>query len=98
MPQLLFLGAAAAVAYVGYRAFKREAERVHERVPLTCDLSAYTRRPDATARLSDGVLALEWAGGEGGRVSLRLAIRERRPDRRRARAAGAEEHRVGDGR
>jgi hypothetical protein len=32
MPQLLFLGAAAAVAYVGYRAFKREAERVHERV------------------------------------------------------------------
>ncbi|MSR19865.1 MAG: hypothetical protein EXR91_02660 [Gemmatimonadetes bacterium] len=46
---------------------------------LTCDLSAYTRRPDATARLSDGVLALEWAGGEGGRVSLRLAIREGAP-------------------
>jgi hypothetical protein len=42
---------------------------------LVCDLSGYTRRPDATARLSDGVLALEWLGGDGERVSLRLAIR-----------------------
>jgi hypothetical protein len=32
MPQLLFLGAMGALAWVGYRAFKREAERVHERV------------------------------------------------------------------
>lgn len=42
---------------------------------LTCDLSAYARRPDANARLSDGVLALEWAGTGGERVSLRLAVR-----------------------
>jgi hypothetical protein len=32
MPQLLFLGAIGALAFAGYRAFKREAERVHERV------------------------------------------------------------------
>jgi hypothetical protein len=32
MPQLLFLGAIGALAFAGYRAFKREAERVHEKV------------------------------------------------------------------
>jgi hypothetical protein len=32
MPRLLFLGAIGALAFAGYRAFKREAERVHERV------------------------------------------------------------------
>lgn len=46
---------------------------------LTCDLSAYVRRPDANARLSDGVLALEWAGSAGERVSLRLAVRNGTP-------------------
>ncbi len=46
---------------------------------LTCDLSAYVRRPDANARLSDGVLALEWAGSSGERVSLRLAVRNGTP-------------------
>ena len=32
MPQVLFLGLIGALAFLGYRAFKREAERVHERV------------------------------------------------------------------
>src|SRR5688500_15079666 len=46
---------------------------------LTCGLNGYTRRPDATAVLSSNVLALEWAGAEGERVSLRLAIRSGTP-------------------
>ncbi len=46
---------------------------------LTCDLSAYTRRPDANARQADGVLALEWAGTAGERVSLRLTVRDGAP-------------------
>jgi hypothetical protein len=46
---------------------------------LTCDLSAYARRPDAHATLSGNVLALEWAGAEGERLSLRLAIRSGTP-------------------
>jgi hypothetical protein len=46
---------------------------------LTCDLSGYTRRPDATATVSGNVLALEWAGAEGERVSLRLTIRAGTP-------------------
>jgi hypothetical protein len=46
---------------------------------LTCDLSAYTRRPDATATMSGDVLALEWSGAEGERVSLRLASRSGTP-------------------
>lgn len=32
MPQLLFFAAAAVVGWLGYRAFLREAERVHKRV------------------------------------------------------------------
>jgi type II secretory pathway component PulJ len=32
MPQILFFGVIAAVAFVGYRSFKREAQRVHEKV------------------------------------------------------------------
>jgi len=32
MPQLIFFAVAGAVAYVGYRAFLREAERVSARV------------------------------------------------------------------
>src|SRR5688572_12054186 len=47
--------------------------------PLTCDLAGYTRRPDATARMADGVLALEWAGTDGERVSLRLTVRNGAP-------------------
>jgi hypothetical protein len=47
--------------------------------PLTCDLSGYARRPDANARLADGVLALEWAGTADERVSLRLALRAGAP-------------------
>lgn len=35
MPQLLFLAAAGVVAWVGYRAFMREAERVTARVRRT---------------------------------------------------------------
>jgi hypothetical protein len=42
---------------------------------LMCDMSGYTRRADTTARLSGDVLAVEWAGAEGERVSLRLALR-----------------------
>jgi len=51
----------------------------HSNGSLTCDLSGYARRPDATATLSGDVLALEWAGAEGERVSLRLAIRSGTP-------------------
>ncbi len=32
MPHLLIFAAAAAVGWLGYRAFRREAERVHRRV------------------------------------------------------------------
>lgn len=32
MPQLLFFAAAGLVAWLGYKAFLREAERVHRRV------------------------------------------------------------------
>ena len=32
MPQILFFGVITAVAFVGYRSFKREAQRVHEKV------------------------------------------------------------------
>lgn len=32
LPQLLLLGAVGAIAWYGYRSFKREAERVHEKV------------------------------------------------------------------
>ncbi len=46
---------------------------------LTCDLDEYTSRLDATARLSGDVLAVEWAGAEGERLSLRLAIRQGTP-------------------
>jgi hypothetical protein len=42
---------------------------------LTCDMSGYTRRAETTARLSGDVLAVEWAGADGERVSLRLALR-----------------------
>src|SRR5688572_25002578 len=55
-------------------------DTVHAQMPgLTCDLSGYVRRPDATAALSGDVLALEWAGAEGERVSLRLAVRSGTP-------------------
>ena len=46
---------------------------------LTCDMSGYTRRVETTARLSGDVLAVEWAGTAGERVSLRLAIRDGAP-------------------
>ncbi|HSH76230.1 MAG TPA: hypothetical protein VLA09_11145 [Longimicrobiales bacterium] len=46
---------------------------------LVCDLSGYSRRVDTTASLSGDVLAVEWAGGAGERVSLRLGIREGAP-------------------
>jgi len=55
------------------------ASAIAQSGPLTCDLTAYARRPDANARLSDGVLALEWAGTDGERVSLRLATRNGAP-------------------
>jgi len=42
---------------------------------LTCDLSGYTRRVETTARMSGDVLAVEWAGAAGERVSLRLGVR-----------------------
>ena len=32
LPQLLLLGAVGAIAWYGYRSFKREAERVHEKI------------------------------------------------------------------
>lgn len=35
MPQLLFFAAVAAAGWIGYRAFVREAERVHRRVRRT---------------------------------------------------------------
>ncbi len=40
-----------------------------------CDTTAYRRRPDSSARLSGDVLALEWLGADGQRVSLRFAVR-----------------------
>jgi hypothetical protein len=46
---------------------------------LTCDMSGYARRVDTTARLSGDVLAVEWAGAQGERVSVRLAIRNGAP-------------------
>jgi len=49
------------------------------RDPLTCDLSAYTRRADTTARLSGDILAVEWLGAADERLSLRLALRDGRP-------------------
>jgi hypothetical protein len=32
MPQIIFFGLVGAAAYFGYRQFKREAERVHQKV------------------------------------------------------------------
>ena len=32
LPQLLLLGAVGALAWYGYKSFKREAERVHQKV------------------------------------------------------------------
>ena len=32
MPQLIFFGLVGALAFAGYRSFKREAERVHQKV------------------------------------------------------------------
>lgn len=32
LPQLLLLGAVGAIAWYGYKSFKREAERVHQKV------------------------------------------------------------------
>ena len=46
---------------------------------LTCDMTGYTRRVETTARISGNVLAVEWAGAAGERVSLRLAIRNGAP-------------------
>jgi hypothetical protein len=46
---------------------------------LICDMSGYTRRVETTARLSGDVLAVEWAGAAGERVSLRLVIRSGAP-------------------
>src|SRR5690606_10262366 len=42
---------------------------------LTRDMSGYARRADLVARQADGVLAVEWAGTGGERVSLRLGAR-----------------------
>ncbi|MDH3205690.1 MAG: hypothetical protein OEO79_03720 [Gemmatimonadota bacterium] len=42
---------------------------------LSCDMSGYVRRADVTARVSLGVLAVEWTAGGDERVSLRFAIR-----------------------
>jgi len=46
---------------------------------LVCDLSGYVRRAETTAVISGDVLAVEWTGAEGERVSLRLAIRQGTP-------------------
>jgi hypothetical protein len=69
---LTLLLAAAAAAAVG-------AEAQGAAAGLVCDLSGYTRRVDTTARLSGDILAVEWAGAEGERVSLRLGIRDGAP-------------------
>ncbi|MGE0158514.1 MAG: hypothetical protein AB7T31_03825 [Gemmatimonadales bacterium] len=66
------LAAAALIALAG-------PSTLHAQSRLTCDLDGYTRRPDANATLSGSVLALEWAGAEGERLSLRLAIRSGTP-------------------
>jgi hypothetical protein len=55
------------------------APAVAQSPQLTCDLSAYARRPDATAVVSGDVLAIEWAGAEGERLSMRLAVRSGTP-------------------
>lgn len=47
--------------------------------PLSCDFAGYARRAETTARLSGDVLAVEWAGTDGERVSLRLAVRGGEP-------------------
>ena len=46
---------------------------------LVCDLSGYARRADTVARVSGDVLAVEWAGAEGERLSLRLVLRDGAP-------------------
>ncbi|HET9948440.1 MAG TPA: hypothetical protein VFQ22_05940 [Longimicrobiales bacterium] len=45
-----------------------------------CDLTGYARRPDLVARVSGDVLAVEWAGTGGERVSLRLTTRDGAPE------------------
>ena len=44
-----------------------------------CDLTGYTKTPDAIASVSGDVLTVEWAGAANERVRLRLATREGAP-------------------
>lgn len=54
VPQLLFFAAAAAVGWLGYRAFVREAERVHRRV---------RRAEQESVNRADGTLVRDPATG-----------------------------------
>jgi hypothetical protein len=46
---------------------------------LTCDLSGYVAYQGPTARMSGDVLAVEWVGADGERLSLRLGREDGRP-------------------
>jgi hypothetical protein len=72
-PILLLAASVASLTAVAPEAVAAQAQ------PLTCDLSGYTRRPDANALMSNGVLALEWVGTDGERLSMRLTLRDGAP-------------------